>query len=80
MLKLSILVGLLLPVAETVLNSTYSSISSIPKDKTVNIQKYLSLIQEIQQQNQNGLLNNRTTPFQSKTPTITIPIPIPIQT
>lgn len=72
MLKLSILVGLLLPVAETVLNSAYSPVS---KDKTVNVQKYLSLIQEIQQ-NQNGLPDNRTTPFQ---PFQAIPIQ-PIQT
>ncbi len=69
MLKLSILVGMLLPVADTVLNSAYSP---IPATSRPDIQKYLSLVQEIQQ---NGIQNNRTTPFFSKIPTNpTIPI------
>ena len=71
MLKLSLLVGLFLPVATTVLESPVTS--SLSSDKKIKVQEIFTLIETIQ----NGLQNNRRIPVQ---PPSSFPIPIQIQT
>lgn len=76
MLKLSLLVGLFLPVASTVLESPSSPISNPLTSEQTTQEKALQILSFIKAI-QNGLPNNRTTPGQTEiTPTLPISIPI----
>lgn len=84
MLKLSLLVGLFLPVATSIIESPNSPISSPLTQEQTKQQKALQILSFIQDiQNQKGLPNpnvpnDRATPNQPKTPIspiIQIPTP-----